>query len=1176
MKFLLTLVMAGLSLPSFAAELDSLTLLTPTSYERPSSFSQTMKSKVQAGIANAYNVDIEKRVAEKIKPYAKDLATYFPKPGELDAFVKNISEAGIKKHLNEVTDDNLVSFYGYLGNNLIGKLADRILEKEGVADSTRRSLWIKKITSPFNDCIVTSMNAMYDASHCIDALTASLVPSAGIAIVYELSRSNLNSALPENKRASFNNEQAVAYKVCMARTKKTATDVKNCALSTMKNGVLKVTDMSLSDTINEKASSKSAAVNIKKSVWPAFNTCTNSVGNNPAVKSQLSVQFMSCIDDLVAHTGSLIVQDKVTTTPAITNMFSAAEVKKLSVDKSAQFKKCAVEQKAKGAKKDGMLDIDLCENAVTNEITYKVVTETFRDTARTSIKDDKSLATKVGNEGVAIIDKCWDNKQSAAARESCLKKSIVSYSQSVATIKLDGAIPKTMADRSTLTKNSVVDLSKCLDKELPSNISESNDLTKKLGICTGKLTKNVALKVADYQIRDTAQGNLTDKETDELVNVLITNEFAKCIGDSPEDEELEQCGNALTTKAAKKIAEISFHKEVHAYLKSAGGLEALKIDQATVTKFLTDLNKSNRECIDQKVKGPAMDQVNLCIKGSVKKIAYFFGDLKFKLSLGDMYKGRDADKKVIEDQFKKNLGACLDLKNGKGFSISDYTKNLYTCSDKVAGSTTLTVGEDQINNALNTYLKDRPGIDLKPKRDALRAELIGNFKKCMSSAAVQSACTDSLLKESTRSIVVAYGKVETKTQLNADKAPAVITPVEDAFITCTDSKLAGEALSKHLDECTKNFALGFAKELGTLKLNYLLKQTLGTVDFDKQKPAIDDSIARYTACLEDLKKYKMSEGLTDRLSVCTDGLTGRGLAIVRSNINTWMSTDQKDAATVMLKNEFATFLPCLSALLPASPYNQQLQTNIDSSVKPLAILLAHYIEYNPDNAKQTLQGIISKLSVDLNDVAKTKQAKIDLLDFLYQSGGLDQFLKAIVRGTVKDAVAGMSEKDIPPDLKAVLLNKQSFEEMFNTPEGIRIKDAVMEKILKPTLLDNADLGGVAYKTSMDVIKDSVIRLLVNAPSFGEKAISMTIQGKMNEMGGFTKFVVKNFIGGKDSLDWEKVRRTPAGVEAEAYIKEQVLIPKFKGDVLTPEQEKKVMKQAEEMVTAAVKTYGKNK
>lgn len=78
--------------------------------------------------------------------------------------------------------------------------------------------------------------------------------------------------------------------------------------------------------------------------------------------------------------------------------------------------------------------------------------------------------------------------------------------------------------------------------------------------------------------------------------------------------------------------------------------------------------------------------------------------------------------------------------------------------------------------------------------------------------------------------------------------------------------------------------------------------------------------------------------LTEKLSVCTDGLTNRGMNLVRSNINQWMSTEEKDAATVMIKQEFSNFLPCLSNLLPASPYSQQLQQNVQSNVKPFANL----------------------------------------------------------------------------------------------------------------------------------------------------------------------------------------------------------------------------------------------
>lgn len=1169
------IIIAALACTSFAlqaSELNSIELITPLSYDRPSSFRQTMTSKLMAGAAKTFSVDIEKKVYDKIAPYKKDLATYYPQAGELDAFIKSTVQLGIKKHLSTISDDNLISFYGFLGNDLIGKFADRILEKEGVTDASRRSLWVHKLTQPFNDCMTTSLNSQYDASHCIDALSASLVPSTGIGLVYELSRASLNSSLPEKDRLPFNKSQAELYKTCIAKTKATAADVKTCALSSMKTGVTKVTDMALTKTIVDKASSKAKADNIKKSVWPSFETCTQKVGAL-ANKGSYTDQFMGCIDNLVATTGTLLVQDKITGTPAIASAMSEADVKKLSAEKSAQFKKCADVQISKGARKDGMLDIGPCETVITNEVTYKVVAETLKSTAKSSIKNDPAHAAKLGVDGVKLLDKCWSNQQSESAREACLRKTIVEFSQNVAVIKLDEAIPAAMPGKSDLNKSSVADLAKCIEKELPENISESNDLTKRLGLCTGKLTRNVALKVADYQIRDTAKGNLSPEETEALVNKMVKGEFAACIGETPEDAQLEKCSDALIVKAATQISEVSFQKEVYGYLEKAGGMKALGVSKGDVDSFLANLTKTNRECVNKKATEAAMDHVNACIKGSIKKIALFFGDIQFNKSVGNMYNGRDADKKKVEDQFRSSLIACLSSKDGKQFSIGDYTKNLYTCSDSVGGSTTLAVAQDQVETSLNQYLKDKPGVDLSAKRNAIKTKLFSEFQSCMSKTTNANTCVDKLKKDATKTIVIEYGRSETKTQVNADRTPASLRPVEDEFIACTEKPgLAGDALAAHLDECTKQFALNFAKQLGTLKLVTLLKQTLGTEDYNAQKKNIDDSIARYNACLDGLKKYSMSEGLTSKLSTCTDDLTTDGLTIVRSSINKWMTADQKDAAALALSREFATFLPCLSAFLPSSPYTQQLQDNIDSSVKPLAVLLAHYIDYNAGNAQQTLAGIIQNLNVDLSDVAKTKKAKEDLLKFLYESGGLDQFLKGIVRGTVKDALAVIPEKDVSKDIREVLLKKETFEEVFNTPEGAKVKDLVMEKLLKPALLEGADMKGVAFKTNMEAIKDNVVRLLVEAPSFGQQALKMGIQEKINEMNGFTKFFAKALYGG-DALKWEKVRETAEGKKAEAYIREYFLMPKFKGTPQTAEEQKKILEEAEKMVTKAVKSYG---
>jgi hypothetical protein len=1179
MKLFLAFMLTALSYAAFSAELDSIELITPVSYERPSSFTQTMLSKAKSGIGETINYDVKKAVNEEIAPYRKDLQSYFPKSGELDQFVESVSSDGIYYHLSKVgpdgkrykhiTDDKLVSFYGYIGNNLIGKIADRILEKEGVTDPARRQLWVNKLTAPFNSCMQTAMNAAYDASHCMKALTGSLVPSAGIGLVFELSRSNLNGQLPEKERTPFNISLVNMYKQCMAKTKSAASDVKGCALSSMRSGVLKVTDGALTNTINEKASSKTTADSIKKAQWPSFNTCINSVSDG---KGAYTDQFMGCIDNLVASTGSALVLDKISSTSAVTSIMLPAEVKKLATEKADKFKKCAEDQKKKGARKDGLLDIDVCENSITNEVTYQVVSQTLRQTAASNFKDEKAVSLKLGNEGVAILDKCWINNQTENAREACLRKTILSFSGSLATIKLDKAIPADMSKKKELTQSSVVSLASCLDKELPASISTANNLTAKIDTCSNRLTKNVAMTVAEHQIRATALDIVSTAQTDKIVDSLVKDEFEKCLGDIPTDEKIEKCGDSLTVKAARLITAIGFEKEVNGYLQKNGGPSAFGLSQNDVNDFIKKLNTQTQACLDKKADaGKAMSTVGTCAKTSIKQIAFYFGDLQFKKSIGDMFKGRDAARADLEKRFKKNLELCLDTKAGVEFSIGDYTKNLYTCSDKISASTTLEVGDDQISSNLDTYLKDRPGQSNAALRTDIKNKLLGNFKKCMSStpADKQSQCIDSMKREATGTIVLNYGRQETKAQLNTDVTPAELKPIEDELAKCTSKQLAGDALTAHLDECTKQFALNFAKELGTLKLNHLLKSALGSEEFDAQKKNIDAVIGNYQACLNNLKSVSMNDGLTTKLSVCTDMLEEQGVLVVRKSINNWMTSEQKDEATAKIKREFAAFIPCLSVLLPSSPYTPAMEKNVDSVLKPVAEMFAQFIEYDPNNAKITLDVMLKKLSGDLADVDKNKESRKALVDLLYQQGAWDQFIKGIVKGEVSKAFATVTEADVPKELRETLLQKENFEEIFKTPEGENIKKMVLEKILKPVLIDQTDLK--TLDPMMKTVKDNVVVMLANSPRFGDQILQRGVQSQINNMGGMTKFFGK-MLYGKESFDWTKVRTTEEGKKAEAYIKENILLPKFKSEKRSTEEEKKIAEKAEELVTKAVKGY----
>jgi hypothetical protein len=1011
----------------FASDIDGISVLTPVPYERSASATQTFKSKLTVGVGDLFNVDVKEEVRKKVEPYKNDLASYFSKSGELENFVNQVSEVGKQRFLaNGLSDANLIKFYGFLGDQLIGGIADRILAKEGVKDESRRSLWVNKILTPFRGCIGKAKNSQYDASHCMDALTSSLVPSAGIGIVHELSRSKLSSSLPDSQRGKFNVDQVAFYKACILKTAAKSSDVKNCAIDSMANGVTKVTEPKLTKIIGESASTPAAAKAIKQSVWPGFNKCTNAVN---AARGDVSDQFMDCIDDLVKDTGLLVVQDKITTSGAIKNAYSKEEIAKLAGEKKLVFKNCIEEQKKNNVRKDGMLDTSRCENLITNDITYKVVLNTLNDTAKDSFKGDQSQINTISALGKSTLDKCWDNDQAASERENCLRKTILTFSESVARVKLDKAVPNNLSNKSEITSLSLKDFKTCLEKKLPSNISSSNDLSNRTGDCASSLTVKVAQRVATESIKlKAAESKLSPEETQKLLTTQVDQSFMSCIGSKPTDEKIETCSGQLKKNTATLLAS----KQIRA---NAEG----KMTQPEVEALVNNL---------------------------------------------------------VNDKFSTCLGA--------------------------------TPSDDKLNE-----------------------------------------CIGKLTKDATRSIVIAYEKKQIKEQLNADFTPDKLKLVEDEFLSCVNKEIKPEVLSKELDECTKKFSIAFAKALGDLKFNSLMTSVLGTEGVNANKADMQDIMSKYNACLEDLNKFSLADGLLDKLNFCTDELQRRGLNLVTSAVNDWMSSEQKDAATLMVKNEFARFLPCLGGLLPSQPFTQKLQANVDSILKPTAMIIAQYIEYNPENAKQNLDQIIKKLSGDLKDVASNPASRKELIDMLYQNGALDQFLKSMVRGQVKDSISKMSEEDMPKNLKDYLANKDTIDKVFATEDGKAIKDMVMEKILKPVLMEQADLKSPLMTAGMDSIKEKVIQTLVYSPHFGDEILKKSIQARLDNENFFIKLAAKVAYG-SNSMNWDVVRTTPHGQAAEAYIRENVLIPKMKGQVQTKEEEAKIKDESIRLVKLAVK------
>jgi hypothetical protein len=1041
MKLLLPILLIIIFQVSWASsDVDSVDLIFPTSYQRKAGTAQSLKSSTQILLGDLIGAaDIGPKIKKSIAPYEKDLAndsdpkSYYKK-AELDKLVNElIDEANRTIVKDDINDKKAIEVNKFFGNKLISQIADRILKVEGVEDASRRKLWVDKLLKPFNECIGKSTNALYSADHCMTALTSSIVPSAGVGIVYELSRENLSKSMENNQQLEFNSNQVNLYKQCLSKVKTDASSVKNCSLSAMKLGMFKISEPRLQTTIDETANSKSSGKVIKDQVWPGYSKCINAVGDKESSVSYTN-QFFSCIDKLTIETGILLVKNKIENTDAVKSTFNKAEIEKITNEKSNSFKKCAESLVSRNIRKDGMINIDTCKNEIENDMTYKVITKTFSDTSKSMLKGQNAFIKTTNEVGQQALDACWPNASTIIEKNNCIRKSVIIFSKNIAAYKLDSAIPETTTNKVNIKKYALDTFDTCLSKELPQNIIEANNTTLKISACSDKLTKNIALTVAKSEVRTAATGSLTEQQLDKFIQTAVEDKFLKCIGNNPTDSLLDSCSNTLRTLAASSI---------------------------------------------------------------------------------------------LDANLESNLP---DKKNGK--------------------------------------------LSFSAVRSEIKNKAMANYKTCLSNPNTKETCSDELKKEADREIVLAVEKSEIQEQLNTNSLPSILKPIEETFVKCTKTESLGEKLSTELESCNVNFSINFARELGKLVVINSLTKALGSEDMQKNQKSIDTIIDKYNSCLDLLSTTKMSDGLTTKIGTCTSNLEKNALNLVKNNLNEWMTSPGQDQSTAIVKQEFAAIIPCLSVLLPSSPYSPELEKNVISILKPVAQILAQYIEYSPSNAKQNLDDVFAKLTKEMNSDGLTEKSKSELIDLLYDNGALDQVLKALVRSKARDSFNTLAESDLPKSIRDQLLTKDNFDALFSSEEGKKVKVFVKDNILKP-MVANSKESSQSFDEAYNEINNQVVKMLISSPRFGDIIVKSGIQSQINQLGGFTKFLAKSFYG-KDSLVWDKVRDSEYGRKAEDYIREHIIKPKFEGKTLSQEEEKLQTAIAEKLVKEAVKKYSKEK
>lgn len=1120
-------------------------------------------------------VDLGKQVKDSMKPYEKDLSGYF-KPGELNQLIDNIN-ARTKRDIikGDLTDKKAMQVLAVFGNEFIGKIADRILEKQGVNDKSRRDLWVAKILAPYQRCNARATNAYYHSKHCLESLASALVPNAGVALVYELTKSNLAGSLPTHEREVFLDKQTNDFAKCaQSYPEATADQVMNCAINTMKNGVQHVSKVALPKQVLPSIdNNKTAYAKIESTVFPPFQSCVSKVGSNP--NADLVKEFYGCLDSLVINTGGEVVNYKINNTEVIKETFPKDKLLRLTTEKTQEFKTCMLDTQKKNLRKDGMLDTSVCESRITNSITYLVINSQFADTAKgssTNVKEVQALEAR----GKKILDSCWKSDMNEGSRENCIRKSVIDFADAVAVISFDKAIPNDLKTKNEITSSGQKDLKSCLEKNLTDKPSLDPDLSKKLDDCKFGVTVKVAVRTAEDSIKDLGK-DLTQEKLNSLIKTIVHAQFKSCLGTKPSDKELDSCSNTLKINAAKDISKELFEKNIDDFINQNGGMAKLGLKQNDLNLYKKNITLKTNQCIDQGKNSPdVMVPITKCLKDSIKDLSLYLGSALYDASTSDMYKDRRDVGDELRSKFRQSLTQCLSEKDPAKFSIGDYTAQIDICTDRVGKTTMLVVGTDQIDHNIQSNLSDTATVNLANERKQLKDELLKNFSQCLNSSKKTDPCIDGLKKNTTKSIVLAYGKSQVKSQLSLNESPLKVKLIEDKFKECVEkSGKDANTLSTELDECIKGFAIEFAKTLGEMKVLPLLKKTLGSEDYDRNRDQVDILINNYKKCLNDLYPVSMQDGFMEKVTLCTKGLEGKTIGFVKSVMDTWMTTDEEDKISKAFKDEFSSFLPCLGAALPGGePWSEMDDKKVDSLLKPAAILLGQYIDYDINVAKKSLSEIIDAIAKQLR-AGDTDKAKKEAIELLEKNGALDQLLKTMVRSNVVDAFKGISDKEVPLELKDELTRRETINAIFEGEFGKKLRAKTMEKVILPAIIQGRELSSPELTRAQDEIKDDVIVELVNSPRFGTKLVDYAIEKQLSETGWFTKFVGKALYSG-DAFVWGNLKTTPSGKNAEQFIKQHILIPRFKGQKIDLSEERKIMEKAESLVTLAVKRYSDEK
>ncbi len=1076
---------------------------------------------VAGGIIKDYFIHIDQIVADKLNN--PSISSFFSDP-KLKAGI----EREISDHVNNVifkngiTNESSISAVKYIADQVLIRIIGTIMQSQGVSPD-RQTSWEKAVKAPIDACIGKS-TSFFAAQHCVDAYSPDAIKNIELGVVYEVASNTLHGIVP-NDSAHILAQTAPEYRSCLVKITSTAT-----------NG------------------------------------------------------FTNCVNQLMTRAADLVIPRIVGSDPTVRSAIpSAAEQKILADTLVKQYNACFARNQATGLKdENGLVQTTNCQKDAGNQGIYLVSLALYKQNIISNLGAVNLEPSYT--QGKKALDSCWNGSQSDSALNSCLRSAVVVFTSTIANNLLAKQIPSGLAKSNPSLRPSIIgNLESCLKSHLPNSIlpsatkgsgSSADSMNQSINICTGSTIKEAALKVAKFSLEETLKGNVTPEQDTRIVHQLVDTDFAACLGKLPTNAKLAGCIVTLKKNGAKTIAATVFPEQFDTFVNANGGPSALGLSSTSKTEIINTVQSQLNICLDRNVTSRSAndDGLNGCFKEAIKAFTMQLGLTDFNKTAEPYFAGKESDLENFRKDFQSSFTTCLDQKKGTSFSIGDYVANVTSCSNTLVSSLTAKIGGFALHAQIESHLPGDSPADNQVRAN-IEAQLLASLRTCLTNvkgndSKARDACTDNLQRDGTYAIATQAGRNEILSVLKSPKPVKDEIALNATLKNCLSEAGGGSALTEAMNNCAKDYSTNLARSIGSIELNSTLVSALGGTVVQQRQAEIAKYLADFNGCLDEVHKTDMDNGYLDRLTGCATILESSAVSLIDSQSRTWMASSNETPEAALLKDQVSKLIPCLSILMPSTTYNEDSLAKINPTgvLQGLSQTIGQFIDYDVNQAGMDIKEVMTKLFNDFG-VVGSDQAKINLINNMVQSGMVDQLLKALVRSNVQEAFRTIPNSEVPSKLETALMSKQNFDAIFDPATIATMRQAIANTILIPAIVQGKSLDSPELMASQNALKKQVVGILLQSPHFGDALLVGAVQNQINSQ----NVAVKLFAGllyGKGALDWSKVRDTPAGKNADDFIRNNIMVPAFNGQTISAAESKDIEKQASDLVKKAMESYKK--